>query len=100
MANQPRIRLRPIAVSAEFSVPLIIGRPSAVETLRPGLWRKIQEEFLAVHKSAEGKQCVRFWRLAGFTKADPAFDAVVEKNVADYPITALRRLGNGPSDTN
>jgi hypothetical protein len=92
VANQPKLTLRPLASSGAFAAPVIVGRPNAVDDLRRDLWRQIQEETLRLHQTPEGKQCMQFWRLARFGKPNVAFDALVRRNVADYPINVLLRL--------
>jgi len=97
VANQPKIALRPLFASPAFAVVVNVGRPSTIEKLSPGLWRRAQEVMLQVHRSAEGKQCMQFWRLARFGKPDRAFEALVQRNVADYPISVLGRLNEAPT---
>ncbi len=97
VANQPKVTLRPLLVSSPFAVPVVVGHPSTLEQLRPGLWQRMQDELFEVHRTPVGKEGVSFWRQARFGKPDAAFDTLVEKNVMDYPISALRSLAVEPA---
>ncbi|HWB13944.1 MAG TPA: PhnD/SsuA/transferrin family substrate-binding protein [Gemmataceae bacterium] len=96
VANQPGITLRPLVTSGAFAAPVIVGRPSTIDSLRAGLWHRIQEETLRLHRTPEGKQCMHFWRLSRFGKPNRAFDSLVQKNAAEYPINVLLRLHDEP----
>jgi ABC-type phosphate/phosphonate transport system substrate-binding protein len=70
MSVRPRLKelLVPVKQSDFYPRPALIGSVKAVDALRRGLWRRIQDALVAAHRTREGRECVRFWRFESFSR--------------------------------
>jgi hypothetical protein len=55
-----------------------VGRPENLQKLRLGLWQEMGTLLETAHETAEGKQCMRFWRIQGFVRPDKEFEELVD----------------------
>jgi ABC-type phosphate/phosphonate transport system substrate-binding protein len=72
--------------------PVIIGSPEVVNRLRKKLWDDLQAQFLEMHTSPEGKDCVNFWRIQGFLTPDAAYERKVDTTARKFPKEMLLNL--------
>ncbi|HEX5273113.1 MAG TPA: PhnD/SsuA/transferrin family substrate-binding protein [Gemmataceae bacterium] len=88
---QPGLARELVELKAGDDYPnvVLVGSPALVERLRKDLWRDLRTQFLEMHNTAEGKECLNFWRVGGFTAPDAAFDRGVEATVKRLPISVL-----------
>ena len=59
--------------------PVVVGRRENLEGLRHGLWKDLQTNLETIHRTAEGKQCVRFWSIQKFERVDEGFEDLVDR---------------------
>jgi ABC-type phosphate/phosphonate transport system substrate-binding protein len=88
---QPKLAQALVEVerSDPYPAPVLMGNYRNVERLKPGLWKKFQDEVVRIHATHEGKQIVRFWRLDSFIRPGRAFDALVQKTAQRFPLEKL-----------
>jgi ABC-type phosphate/phosphonate transport system substrate-binding protein len=75
--------------SEDCPVSAVIGSPDTFKKLRPGLWDQFQDALLAIHKTPEGEETIKYWRIEAFTKPDDAFHDGIKKWVRRIPISSL-----------
>jgi ABC-type phosphate/phosphonate transport system substrate-binding protein len=93
IADRPELKLRDAALSPPFPQTVLVGRPDRIDSLRPGLWKDAQDCLETVHRTAEGRQCMLFWRQERFIRPDAdQFEQLVRMRVGQFPITGLKPL--------
>lgn len=97
IANRPKLQMRSVAVSGPFPEPVLVGRPDLVNALRPGLWAEARGKLEQIHQTAEGRQCLDFWREEQFVRpSETAFERMLRERLDEYPITMLQQ--SAPTD--
>jgi ABC-type phosphate/phosphonate transport system substrate-binding protein len=77
-----------------FPTAVVVGFPALVDKFkqRKGLWGDLQDQFLNVHRSTEGKECINFWRFQFFVKPNDDFQKQVDEAARKYPEKRLLTL--------
>jgi len=96
-ANRPGIKLRDVEASSEFPEVVLVGSRDAMKKLRVGLWEDLRDALRVIHETAEGEQCVDFWRTERFELSGDRFERLVRERLRDYPIRVLHQLDGAPS---
>ena len=82
LANQ-MVTLRnghgPVLPNAVF-----VARPQDIQRVRLGLWKELQSQLTKVHDTAEGKQCMTFWRVQRFDRPDKQFEDLVDRTGEEF----------------
>lgn len=61
-----------------------VGRPENLQKLRPGLWQEMETLLETAHETAEGKQCMRFWRIQRLQRPDKEFEDLVDRTSGQF----------------
>jgi ABC-type phosphate/phosphonate transport system substrate-binding protein len=82
-----------LASSEVYPAPVVVGFPDVLEKgKRKGLWTDLRDQFLNVHNSSEGKECINFWRFEFFVKPEDDFQKRVDEMARKYPVKVLLNL--------
>jgi ABC-type phosphate/phosphonate transport system substrate-binding protein len=73
--------------SEDCPVSVVIGSPDTFKKLRPGLWDQFHDALLAIHRTPEGEETIKYWRIEAFTNPDDAFHDGIKKWVHRIPIS-------------
>jgi ABC-type phosphate/phosphonate transport system substrate-binding protein len=93
IANQPELKVRQVVKSAPFPEPLLVGQREQINALRPGLWKEVQEKLTAIHRTAQGQQCLDFWREEQFVRpVKEHFEEPLERRLREYPIEMIENV--------
>jgi ABC-type phosphate/phosphonate transport system substrate-binding protein len=75
-----------------FPAIAIVGSPEVFQRARKNLWADLQTQFLTVHNTPEGKDCLSFWRFQGFASPDSDYQREVGEAGRRFPVKVLLNL--------
>jgi ABC-type phosphate/phosphonate transport system substrate-binding protein len=91
LREQPGLakKLMPVKVSQDYPPPVVIGRREHLDKLRPGLWKRLQTEFIRSPETVEGQRFLRIWLIDALVEPTPANLDLIRKIARDIPIERL-----------